>query len=98
MKMFSRLDCDDPLFACQIVMTRNKEAVLSEKDLSCHLGQTCLVGYADPIDPSQQDSFEGFMTAVQKAWDAEWTRVYSAPLSGAPPSPSITRCRAGFEH
>ena len=63
-------------------MTRNKEAILSEKDLSCHFGQTCLVGYAEPIDPSGFASFEEFMAAVQKAWAAEWRRVYSAQLSG----------------
>ncbi len=66
-------------------MTRNKEAVLSEKDLSCHFGQTCLVGYADPIDPAGFASFEEFMAALQKAWDAEWKRVYSAQLSGINP-------------
>lgn len=70
------------VFAQQIVMTRNKEAILSEKDLSCHLGQTCLVGYAKPIDPSQFSSFEEFVASVQTAWDAEWKRVYTADLSG----------------
>lgn len=63
-------------------MTRNKEAILSEKDLSCHFGQTCLVGYSEPIDPSKFESFEDFMAFIQKHWDAEWKRVYSAKLSG----------------
>lgn len=70
------------MYLLQIVMTRNKEAVLSEKDLSCHLGQTCLVGYSDPIDPSKYSTFEEFMAFVQSAWDAQWKRVYSADLSG----------------
>lgn len=63
-------------------MTRNKEAVLSEKDLSCHLGQTCLVGYSEPIDPSSFASFEEFMAGIQSEWDTQWKRVYSAKLSG----------------
>ncbi len=66
----------------QIVITRNKEAVLSEKDMRCSLGQTCLVGYAEAIDPLKFASFDDFLAAVQKAWDSEWKRVYSANLSG----------------
>ena len=63
-------------------MTRNKEAVLSEKDMRCNLGQTCLVGYAEHIDPSKFASFDVFMAAVQRCWDSEWKRVYSAKWSG----------------
>jgi hypothetical protein len=33
----------------QIIITSNKEAVISEKMLSAHFGQTVLVGYAEPI-------------------------------------------------
>lgn len=73
--------CFDHKRTVQIVMTRNKEAVLSEKDMRCNLGQTCLVGYAQPIDPSKFASFEEFLAAVQKSWDDEWGRVYSADLS-----------------
>jgi len=79
-------------------MTRNKEAVLSEKDMRCNLGQTCLVGYAQPIDPSKFASFEEFLAAVQKSWDDEWGRVYSADLSGAlmpcsPATEAVHSCR-----
>ena len=35
----------------QIVITSNKEAVISEKDMSAHFGQTLIVGYSDVIDP-----------------------------------------------
>jgi hypothetical protein len=73
--------CFDFKRTVQIVITRNKEAVLSEKDMRCSLGQTCLVGYAEAIDPSKFASFEDFLAAVQKAWDSEWKRVYSANLS-----------------
>ena len=66
------------------MITRNKEAVLSEKDLSCHLGQTCLVGYSEPMDPASYSSFEEFMAAVQIEWDRMWKWVYSAKLSGMP--------------
>ena len=33
----------------QVVMTANKEAVISEKDMSAHFGQTLLVGYSKTI-------------------------------------------------
>lgn len=33
----------------QIVITDGKEAVISEKDMSAHFGQTLLVGYSDVI-------------------------------------------------
>ncbi len=35
----------------QIVITANKEAVISEKDMSAHFGQTLVVGYSEVIDP-----------------------------------------------
>ena len=70
--------------ALQIVITRNKEAVLSEKQFSCHFGQTVLCGYAEAIAPAEFDSFEAFVAEVQRVWDLEWKRVYSASYSGTP--------------
>jgi len=35
----------------QIVITANKEAVISEKDMSAHFGQTLVVGYSEVIKP-----------------------------------------------
>ena len=35
----------------QIVITANKEAVISEKDMSAHFGQTLVVGYSEVIHP-----------------------------------------------
>ncbi len=35
----------------QVVITANKEAVISEKHMSAHFGQTLLVGYSEVIDP-----------------------------------------------
>ena len=35
----------------QIVITANKEAVISEKDMSAHFGQTLVVGYSEVINP-----------------------------------------------
>lgn len=73
--------CFDNKRTVQIVMTRNKEAVLSEKDMRCNLGQTCLVGYAEHIDSTNFVTFEEFLSAVQNSWDSEWRRVYTADWS-----------------
>lgn len=35
----------------QIVITAGKEAVISEKDMAAHFGQTLLVGYSDVLHP-----------------------------------------------
>lgn len=66
----------------QIVMTVNKEAVLSEKQLSAHFGQTILVAYSEPLSPEGHDSPESFFAAVQREWDAQWQRAYSAEYAG----------------
>ena len=66
----------------QILMSANKEAVISEKDLSCRFGQEVLVGYAEPMHSSKFDTFEAFVDAVQVEWDAQWKRIYSSDFSG----------------
>ena len=65
----------------QIIMSANKEAVISEKDLSCRFGQEVLVGYAEPISSSKFDTFDAFVENVQRVWDAQWKRVYDADFS-----------------
>lgn len=64
-------------------MGANKEAVISEKELSCRFGQEVLVGYAEPIHSSEFDTFEMFVDAVQRQWDIQWKRIYSAEFSSA---------------
>ncbi|KAK9849391.1 hypothetical protein WJX84_009763 [Apatococcus fuscideae] len=67
----------------QIIMSSNKEAVLSEKKQSAHFGQKILVGYSDVIQTKDFASFEDMLAALQRAWDAQWLRVYSARLEEA---------------
>lgn len=66
----------------QIIMSSNKEAVLSEKKQSAHFGQKVLVGYSDIIHTKDYASFEDMLKALQQAWDAQWLRVYSARPEG----------------
>ena len=67
----------------QIIITANKEAVISEKDFLARFGQTILTSYAEPIDAGKYGSFEDFLGAVQSLWTRQWQRVYGAQWSGA---------------
>ena len=66
----------------QIVMSANKESVMSEKAMTAGFGQTIVVGYSEPVHSSQFPSFDEFASKVQKEWDAEWQRVYSSTPQG----------------
>lgn len=70
-------------------MSANKEAVISEKELSCKFGQEVLVGYSEAMHPSSYPTFDGFVAAVQKEWDIQWSRVYSADWSSELPSYNV---------
>jgi hypothetical protein len=64
-------------------MSANKEAVLSEKELSVGFGCTVVTSYSALIAPTDHAAFEGFMGAVQAAWDREWLDTMSAEAEGA---------------
>jgi hypothetical protein len=68
----------------QIVIGANKEAILSEKHQTAHLGQTVAFGYSEVVRPENYDNFEDFMTQVQASWDAEWNTVFGADWEGLP--------------
>ena len=67
----------------QVVITAGKERVLSQKLLAANSGETLVTGMGRPIDPNDFADFEAFFRAIQKAWDAEWERVYKYP-KGSP--------------
>jgi len=52
--------------------------VISEKELSCKFGQEVLVGYSEAMHPESYPTFDAFTAAVQKEWDTQWSRVFSA--------------------
>jgi len=61
----------------QVIITSGKENVLNEKKWHAALDQTCCVGYSELLDSADyQDSFDNFMAALQKVWDAKWDEVY----------------------
>ena len=69
----------------QIVMSANKESVMSEKAMTAGFGQTVVVGYSEPIHSRQFPSFDEFANKVQAEWDRQWKRVYSSTPEGTSP-------------
>ncbi|KAK9832508.1 hypothetical protein WJX81_003456 [Elliptochloris bilobata] len=67
----------------QIVMSANKEAVISEKEMRCGFGQRVLVGYSEVIRSTDFKKVAAFTEAVQAEWDRQWHRVYTADWSTA---------------
>lgn len=68
--------------AVQIVMSANKESVMSEKAMRAGFGQTIVVGYSEPVHSSQFPTFDDFANKVQREWDHQWQRVYSSQPEG----------------
>ncbi|CAG9465508.1 unnamed protein product [Pedinophyceae sp. YPF-701] len=63
----------------QIIVTTNKERVLSEKKMAVKFGVTCCTGFSEVIESKRyKDDFDGFMEEVQRVWDKEWAEVYKA--------------------
>ena len=58
----------------QIIITTNKEHILSQKMLKATFGVKCMVGYSPPIDPSDYSDFQLFYDDVQKHWEEVWER------------------------
>ena len=65
----------------QIAITKNKERVLSEKNLSAGFGVHLIVGYSELITVDGDEDFELFFGKVQASWDAVWATVYAADAS-----------------
>lgn len=68
----------------QIVMSSNKEAVLSEKSARVSFGATVVTSYSPVLQPSDHETFDSFVAAVQSAWDGEWAATMSADPTGLP--------------
>ena len=68
----------------QIIVTKGKEQLLSEKKLSAHFNARLACGYGKPIDSAKYPDFDGFVAEVQREWDRLWTQVYSADMDQLP--------------
>ncbi|GLI65906.1 hypothetical protein VaNZ11_009553 [Volvox africanus] len=68
----------------QVIVTRGKEEVLSEKTLSARWGRTLVVTFSHVLKPSDYDSFDAFFDDIQHKWDACWKSSYDKPTAGVP--------------
>lgn len=71
----------------QVIISANKEAILSEKEFVARWFQRVAVGYSDVIDPAEFEDASTFIDGVQKTWDAKWDEVFSADMSKLPELP-----------
>ncbi|KDD77048.1 hypothetical protein H632_c32p2 [Helicosporidium sp. ATCC 50920] len=71
----------------QIIISANKEALLSEKEFTARFNQNVAVGYSEVIDPSKFEDPREFVDEVQRVWDAKWNEVYSADMTKLPDLP-----------
>ena len=58
----------------QIIITTNKEHILSQKMMKACFGVKCLVGYSPAIDPTDYSNFDLFYQEIQKEWEIQWER------------------------
>jgi len=70
-------------FPVQIIISRNKEEVLSEKTMKAHFGATIVTGFSDLIESEGKD-IKVFLGEVQAAWDKMWESVYTADAAALP--------------
>ncbi|KAL6764393.1 hypothetical protein V8C86DRAFT_2475292 [Haematococcus lacustris] len=67
----------------QLIISRGKENVLSEKQRGVHWGVTVVTAYSEVLATSGK-GFEEFATEVQACWDKLWDEVYAARASDLP--------------
>ena len=67
----------------QVVITTNKEQVLSQKLGKASFGARCVVSYGGLIKPSDHADFEAFFEAVKDAWEAQWETAYGTRVADA---------------
>ncbi|QDZ21586.1 PlsC domain-containing protein [Chloropicon primus] len=67
----------------QIVITTNKEHVISQKMQRASFGTKCISGFSEVIRPGDYSNFEDFFDEINKTWKAEWKRTYGASISNA---------------
>lgn len=67
----------------QVIITRGKEEVLSEKKLKAGLWPVLVTSFG-PLIKSEGVEFEAFAAEVKKTWDQMWNDVYSSSHSSLP--------------
>lgn len=67
-----------------MVITVNKELMLSEKYMTARFGVTLAVAHSAVVRSAEfAGDSDAFFAEVQRVWDETWATAYSADLSGA---------------
>jgi len=67
----------------QIIISGNKESVLSEKEMHVGFGCTVVTSYSEMVRAGDYETFDAFMARIQELWDREWLLTMSADAAGA---------------
>ena len=61
----------------QIIITSNKDKVMSQKKLSVGFGIKCNVFKSETFYPINYNSLDKWIEFIQKKWDESWNNIYS---------------------
>jgi 1-acyl-sn-glycerol-3-phosphate acyltransferase len=71
-------------FPCQVVMTKGKELVMSEKRFSVGFNPELALGFSELINTKDFEDFDSFFAKVGEVWEKTWRDVHEADVSGLP--------------
>lgn len=76
--------CHSRKMLLQIVITRGKERLMSEKQLRVGFGVPLVCGFSEVLDPTQFESFDAFWEKFEALWAQMWKDVHAADHKGLP--------------
>ena len=68
-------------FPCQVVMTKGKELVMSEKQMSVGFNPQLPLGFSELINTKDFDDFDSFFARIEQVWEQTWRDVHEADVS-----------------
>lgn len=76
--------CHSRKMLLQIVITRGKERLLSEKELRVGFGVPLVCGFSEVLDSNEFESFDAFWEKFETLWGQMWETVHTADAKGLP--------------
>lgn len=76
--------CHSRKMLLQIIITRGKERLLSEKQLRVGFEIPLVCGFSEVLDPTEFESFDDFWGRFEELWGKMWETVHEADAKGLP--------------
>lgn len=76
--------CHSRQMLLQIVITRDKERLLSEKQLRVGFKVPLVCGFSEVLDPTKFESFDDFWDSFEQLWERMWKTVNEADAKDLP--------------